>query len=105
MRHNSAWAGLPKRHMTPISRDSIVYQKLFPIAKALNEADCDYCNDGDSDKHALLTTELMRVAEQLCSSINLKAFHQSDPRGCSLYIIDSTMNDTNYSNGQAVYAD
>ena len=89
--------------MIPISRDSIVFQKLLPIAKKLNEIDCDICNQGSNPDLEQESELYMEEAQEICESIGLKAFHQTDPRGVSLYIIDDTMNDTNYTNGMPVY--
>lgn len=87
--------------MIPLSRDSVAFQKLLPIAQWLNKLDCDYCNTGRIDD--LKVETLMDEAASILMPLGLLAFHQSDPRGCSLYVIDSTMNETNYTNGIPVY--
>lgn len=87
--------------MIKLSRDSIAYKKLLPISRWLNKLDVDYCNTGKRDE--VKFEALLEEAEKICESIGLKAFHQADPRGCSLYVIDNTMNDSNYTNGIAVY--
>jgi hypothetical protein len=89
--------------MIQLSVESIIYQRLVPIARQLNKLDCDYCNTGKIDD--LKVETLLDEATKLLEPVGYKAFHQSDPRGCSLYIIDDTMNDTNYTNGMAVIAE
>lgn len=89
--------------MIKLSRDSIVYKKLLPLSKALHKADEDYCNSGFEERHTAIVKSAMRVADRYLSPLGLKAFHQSDCRGTALYIIDDTMNDSNYTNGIAVY--
>lgn len=89
--------------MTPISRDSVVFQKLLPISKKLHQLDEDYCNHGGNDHSDADEERLMQEASSIAEAVGLKAYHQSDPRGCSLYLIDETMNDTNYHNGMPVY--
>jgi hypothetical protein len=44
---------------------------------------------------------LRRVA-QVCTANGLHYFHQTDPRGCALYVSREPLTDSNYSNGAAV---
>jgi|SRR3990167_4781916 len=79
--------------------------RLRFISRNLNSIDCRSCNGyhsetqekRDNNKSLKLIEESKRIAQDL----GLKFFHQSDPRGCSVYLIDKDMNDSNYSQGIA----
>lgn len=78
------------------------YDDLKKIQRKLNKIDCDMCNGNiDEAKYKKKTAKLIDRAEHLVKGYDLKAYHQTDPRGCSLYIITEDMNDTNYTNGIA----
>lgn len=38
-------------------------------------------------------------AEESAAMLGLKVYHQTDPRGWPIYLIDETMNDSTYSSG------
>ena len=44
----------------------------------------------------------LKRVKAICAAHNLHFFHQTDPRGCALYISTEPMTDSNYSNGFAV---
>ncbi len=46
---------------------------------------------------------LRRVAA-ICEANGLHYFHQTDPRGCTLYVSNEPLTDTNYTNGVACCA-
>lgn len=79
---------------------------LKNIEKRLNRLDVQNCNGEISeDDYIKRSIYLEDKANQILASFeanDLMIYHQSDPRGCSLYIIDSTMDKTNYTNGVAV---
>ena len=80
-----------------------VYNRLKPIAKKLSNLDIKSCNgDITDEKYDLQADKLMTQADGLAEQIDLIAYHQSDPRGCSLYLIDSTMDDSTYNRGIAI---
>ena len=47
------------------------------------------------------TAALKRVA-RLCAAIGLHYFHQTDPRGCALYVSAEPLTDQNYNSGVAI---
>ena len=56
-------------------------------------------HNGKSRRHAIPDREagaLKRVAA-LCKSANLYFYHQTDPRGCALYVSAEPLTDQNYS--------
>ena len=46
---------------------------------------------------------LKRIA-RICETLGLHYFHQTDPRGCALYVGAEPLTATNYTNGVAVCA-
>ena len=62
-----------------------------------------YPHDGEVRRRAIPDRErgaLRRVA-QLCADLGLYYFHQTDPRGCALYVSTKPMDVSDYSNGVA----
>lgn len=62
-----------------------------------------YPHDGKARRHAIPDREkgaLRRIAK-LCAELGLHYFHQTDPRGCSLYVSNEPLTDTDYSRGVA----
>lgn len=72
---------------------------LRKISGQLHHQDENACNYGLSPRQEKRVANLEAQAETLAQSLGYHAYHQSDPRGASLYLIDETMNDTNYHNG------
>jgi hypothetical protein len=78
-------------------------KKLESISKSLNRLDCAACNYGLSKKQEDRITKLEKQAEDYAQQIGLHAYHQSDPRGCSLYLVDTLENvDRVYTDGIAL---
>ena len=64
---------------------------------------------GAAHQHKCATADreagaLRRVAA-ICTRAGVHFFHQTDPRGCSLYVSRNPLSDNNYSNGIAVCID
>lgn len=67
---------------------------------------CTYPHQGKSRRTAIADRErgaLKRIAA-LCQTHGLHYYHQTDPRGCALYVSKEPLTDTNYSNGAACSA-
>ena len=65
-------------------------EKLKRIAKTLHRLDEGDCNGRSERGEKLSMTReknLMKEAQRLAETLGLEAFHQGDPRGCSLYLI------------------
>ena len=60
-------------------------------------------HDGKVHRRAIPDREdgALRRVEELCIRRGLHYFHQTDPRGCSLYVSNEPLTDTNYSSGVA----
>lgn len=43
----------------------------------------------------------LRRVDALCTRYGLHYFHQTDPRGCTLYVSTEILTDSNYTNGVA----
>jgi hypothetical protein len=65
---------------------------------------CVYPHQGEMRKYAIPDREqgaLVRV-HKLCQRLDLYFYHQTDPRGCALYISKEPLTDANYTNGVAI---
>ncbi len=88
-----------------------VYKKLLPISRQLHnivERQCNgYANTDwgrkQEQRDIKKESNLLNKAISLALEIDLYVFHQTDPRGVSLYLISNDMDNTNYSNGIAIY--
>ena len=64
---------------------------------------CIYPHKGDMRRYRIADKEagaLRRIAE-VCKRNGLHFFHQTDPRGCSLYVHNEPLPDHNYTQGVA----
>jgi len=81
-----------------------VYRRLQKIAKTLHTLDENACNYELSKAQVTRGENLMVQAEELAQTLDLHAYNQSDPRGCSLYLVESLENARiDYTSGVAVY--
>jgi hypothetical protein len=78
-----------------------VYRELRKIAKSLQKIYENECNFGRNDKQDRRKDKLQAQAENLAAKVELKIYHQTDPRECSLYLIAKECRD--YTDGIAVY--
>lgn len=46
---------------------------------------------------------LPRIA-QICADHSIYFYHQTDPRGCALYVSSEPLTDSNYNHGVAICA-
>ena len=79
--------------------------ELRKISRQLHHLDERSCNYGLTEQQEKREKGLEKKANELVAEISplYRAYHQSDPRGCSLYIITDEMGDTNYNNGMAIH--
>lgn len=88
-----------------------VYKRLLPVARQLNIIGVRQCNGyADTDwgrkqeaRDSRKEANLLNKAISLADEIGLQAYHQTDPRGVSLYLVTNEMDSSNYSNGIAIY--
>jgi hypothetical protein len=100
-----------KNNINSVSVSINVYKRLLPVASRLHkiaERQCNGYTDTDwgrkqEARDVRKEASLLNKAISLALEVGLYIYHQTDPRGVSLYLIDNTMNDTNYSNGIAIY--
>ena len=83
----------------------IIYylNELRPIAKSLHKLDENSCNYGLSPRQEKRETRLEKKGQELAKELGLKFYHQGDPRGATVYLIDKTMDGSNYSSGVVIY--
>ena len=77
-------------------------RRLTAIEHSISHLDAIRCNETLTARQESRLNRLVIEAVGLANSIGLRIYHQLDPRGCSLYLIDDTMDDTNYNNGLAL---
>jgi hypothetical protein len=83
--------------------DCVDLQAISRTLHALDEHSCNGYYSERAEKAAeTRESNLEKRAESIAQKYNLHAYHQSDPRGWSLYLITPEMNDSNYSRGVAV---
>ncbi len=92
--------------MQKISQTIQVYLKLSKISRRLHSIDERTCNGVSEITEKSLNTQsknLMIEANELAAILGVYAYHQSDPRGCALYLVkDITTADSRYNNGIAI---
>jgi hypothetical protein len=65
---------------------------------------CTYPHNGASRRHRIPDREkgaLRRIAA-ICSRVGIHFYHQTDPRGCALYLSATPLKDHDYTHGVAV---
>lgn len=80
------------------------FKRLLKISKSLHKQDENACNYGLTNRQEKIVERLENEAEELAKKLNLHAYHQSDPRGASLYLVESLERaDIEYTNGFCIY--
>ena len=74
---------------------------LQSISRCLHRLDEAYCMRELSDREWKRRNKLEKQAEEIANKYGLRAYHQSDPRGWSLYLIKPDML-PDYTQGIAV---
>ena len=75
--------------------------ELRKISKALHTQDENACNYGLTKRQETRVENLEKRAADIAEWYGLKAYHQGDPRGCSLYLIEEGM-ENSYHNGVCI---
>jgi len=80
--------------------DALILQR---ISHRLHQLDEISCNWGVSDRQAQRVDRLEEQAREIASKYNLRAYHQSDPRGWSLYLVPLELSiDSQYDQGLGI---
>ena len=80
-------------------------EQLKPISRKLNALGVRACNgvsESQETRDATSEAKLTKRADLLAQDLGLRFYHQTDPRGCSVYLIDENMDDSTYSRGIAI---
>ena len=80
-----------------------VYKQLQKIARSLHHLDEVGCDRGLTARQERSLKEMEQRAHSFAQELGLHAWHQSDPRGCTLYLVDHEDASTDYNNGIPVY--
>ena len=79
-------------------------ERLQKIATALHHIDEAACNGSLTKRQESRKVNLKKEAQEIASMYGLIAYHQGDPRGCSLYLITKEIQASNqYPQGIAIY--
>jgi hypothetical protein len=67
---------------------------------------CRYANNGKNNKWRIPDREAgaLRRVRQVCKDAGLHFYHQTDPRGCALYVSNEPLPDNDYTRGIACCA-
>ena len=84
-----------------LSRIFWLHDEFRRIAKTLHRLDENACNYGLTPRQETRQVNLMKKAAEFASKLGLEAYHQGDPRGCSLYLVDNIQDD-DYTRGTAI---
>lgn len=83
------------------------YNYLRRFANELSQIDEDSCNGViEQDNYEICESSAMERLSEYIYKIKktyLYAYHQTDPRGASLYLSAEPMNSATYTNGVAIY--
>jgi len=79
------------------------YDELRKISRQLHKLDEDNCNFGLTPKQEKRENTLFEKAQNIAKKFGILAYHQGDPRGCSLYLLENEEDGNDYnSKGIAV---
>lgn len=73
-----------------------IYERLKKISKALHRYDERHSERDLTEREKDKVKKLIEEAQKLAEKINCKIYHQTDPRGATLYLGDEQINGTNY---------
>jgi len=80
-----------------------ILQRLEKIAYQLHHQDENACNFGLTPRQQTKVKNLEEDAEILAQELGLHAYHQGDPRGATLYLIESLEKaEINYYSGLCI---
>jgi hypothetical protein len=80
--------------------------ELKKISHSLSRLDVNACNYGLTPRQEKRVETLEKKAEAYAHTLGLIAYHQADPRGVALYLIDKDMLKSDYieyMHGVAIY--
>ena len=77
--------------------------ELRKISYSLNRLDVAACNYQLTKRQEKRVEKLEKEAFEIANKFGLKAYHQRDPRGCSLYLTESKADMSNYDRGIAIF--
>lgn len=93
------------KKITDIKRFLWRFKDIQKIARQIKRLDILSCNVGLTSEQEKKELKLELKANEIVKEFGLKAYHQEDPRGLSLYLVDESEKGSNfdYLNGIPVY--
>ena len=99
--------------LNDFKRFSWLFRDLQKLSRQVHKIDENMCNgyrnEQDELKAEKKQKKLLLKATEIAESLGFKIYHQSDPRGCSLYLITQQQNGSSlnyyidYTQGIPVY--
>ena len=94
-----------------LKRFLYMFKELQKISRKIGLIDVKQCNGYNEEKNEISDQEkqdkLLNRADEIAKEFNLRAYHQGDPRGNSLYLVDESEfikgSNCDYMNGISVY--
>lgn len=94
---------MDKHTIASVGEVTTVFARLQKIAKTIHRLDENACNYELSKYQETRLENLLIEAQRLAEILDLDIYHQGDPRGCSLYLVDETMDDSTYNRAIAIF--
>lgn len=94
-----------ERNLVELSKVTSVEDALMlqRISHRLHQLDENACNYGLTERQEKRSDRLEKQAQDIATIYNLRAYHQSDPRGWSLYLVPPELNiESQYDRGYGV---
>lgn len=96
---NGLLLGVQLSRLENIDLDTHTIIKLSKMAKRLRGYYTHSANGENIEKYDRLANSLEKKMIELAQGIHLYCYFQSDPRGGTLYVSDSPLNQLNYNHG------
>jgi hypothetical protein len=78
---------ITEKEFRTLARFRYLWPELLKISKGLRGLYCAACNGDLTKRQETRTKTLQSKAEQTAKEFGLTVHHQTDPRGCALYLI------------------
>ena len=75
-------------HIRELRKVKTAFEKLAKIRDQLHRLDETSCNFGLTERQEKREAKLEKEAHEIAESLKLQSYHQGDPRGWSLYLLD-----------------
>ena len=85
-----------------LGRTLYVIDQLRRISTQIHRLDETACNYQLVTRQERRLENLLTKAEALAQELGYHIYHQGDPRGCALYLVENNADTSNYTDGVAL---